>query len=421
MKYWEREKEVFLNMRLLKIVGFLTLVFLVVGAEVLAADWPMFRGPGGSSIATGEPLPVEWSVSEGKNIAWQVDLPGRGVSGPIVVDGKVILTASSGPTRNRLHVLAFDVKSGQRLWHRQFWATGRTLCHETSAVAAPTPASDGSRIFAYFSSNDMIALDLDGNLLWMRGLALDYPGAGNDIGLSSSPVIAGDVVVVQCEAQGTAFVAALDIHEGATRWDAKRSQKSNWSSPIAFSQTQSGQSIDAVLLQSAQTLSAHRADTGKTLWELPIECDTISSSVVDKYLFVPNSGMYVFDISKQSSLLTGPIWKESKLKTGSPSPVVIGDNVFVINSAGVLICGSLEAKEIIWRKRLGGSFWATPVSDGKHLYCINSMGQSYVVQIEGKGKIVSENDFGVDILASPAAADGALFVRGHQHLWKIAN
>ena len=381
---------------------------LLPATHTSAADWPMFRGPGGSSIASDGSLPAEWSVEEGKNVAWKADLPGRGVSGPIIVDGKVILTASSGPTRNRLHVLAFDMDSGKQLWHRQFWATGRTLCHETSAVAAPTPTSDGKRVFAYFSSNDIVALDLDGNLLWMRGLALDYPGAGNDIGLSSSPVVAGDVVVVQCEAQGTAFVSALDVQDGSTRWDAERSQKSNWSSPISFSQTQSGESVDAVLLQSAQSLSAHRADSGATLWELPIECDTISSSVMDNYLFVPNGGMYVFDISKQSSLLTGPIWKESKLKTGSPSPVVVGDNLFVINSAGVLICGSLESKKIVWRKRLGGSFWATPISDGKHLYCINAMGQSFVVQIEGKGKIVSKSDFGEDILASPAASKGAL-------------
>lgn len=399
----------------------LALCLLMFEGEAWATDWPMFRGPGGSSVAKGEQPPLEWSVADGKNIAWQIELPGRGVSGPIVVAGKVILTASSGPTRNRLHVLAFDARSGKRLWHRQFWATGRTLCHETSAVAAPTPASDGTRIFAYFSSNDIIALDLDGNLLWMRGLAMDFPGAGNDIGLASSPVIAGDVVVVQCEAQGNAFVAAMDVRDGATRWDAKRSEISNWASPIAFTQSRLGKQIEAVLLQSAQSLSAHRADTGKMLWELPIECDTMPSSVIDRYLFVPAAGLNVFDISKQSDLLAGPVWKESKLKSGSPSPVVIGENVYVLNSAGVLICGSLDSKKIIWRKRLGGSFWATPVAVGKYLYCINSQGQSYVVQIDKKGKIVSQCDFEEDILASPAVADGGLFVRSHQHLWKIAN
>ena len=112
-------------------------------------DWPMFRGPGGRSVGQAVDLPVEWSVADGKNVAWQADLPGRGVSGPIVVDGKVFVTASSGPNRDRLHVVAFDAGSGKQLWHRQFWATGKSLCHGTSANAAPTPASDGERIFAF--------------------------------------------------------------------------------------------------------------------------------------------------------------------------------------------------------------------------------------------------------------------------------
>ena len=109
------------------------------------------------------------------------------------------------------------------------------------------------------------------------------------------------------------------------------------------------------------------------------------------------------------------VWQESKLSPGSPSPVVLDDHVFVINSAGVLTCGSLEAKEIAWRQRLGGSFWATPVVSGNHLYCINSVGKSFVVRLEGQERIVSENEFGEDILASPAVADDALFVRSHQH------
>ena len=130
-----------------------------------------------------------------ENIVWTANLPGRGVSSPIVVGGKVVVTANSGPRQERLHVLAFDAKSGRELWHRQFWATGRTLTHPVGANAAPTPASDGKRIFAFYSSNDLIALDLDGNLLWFRGLAHDYPKAGNDIGMSSSPTVVGDTVV----------------------------------------------------------------------------------------------------------------------------------------------------------------------------------------------------------------------------------
>ena len=105
-----------------------------------AADWKQFRGDNANSVATGETLPTELS---GTSIAWQVDLPGRGVSGPIVVGGQVLLTASSGYSQNRLHVLSYDVGSGELQWERQFEATGRTGCHSKMSVATPTPASDG--------------------------------------------------------------------------------------------------------------------------------------------------------------------------------------------------------------------------------------------------------------------------------------
>ena len=406
-------------------IGILILLWAALACSactLFAADWPMFRGPGGRSVAVDAELPLEWSVSEGKNVAWEIDLPGRGVSSPIVVAGKVIVTASSGPNRDRMHVLAYDAASGERLWHRQFWATGRTLCHETSAVAAPTPASDGTRIFAYYSSNDVIALDLDGNLLWMRALAIDYPGAGNDVGMSSSPVVAGDVVVVQSEGLGKAFVVALDNSSGATRWELDRSLQSNWASPVAIEVDVDAGKTSAVLLQSEQGVDLLSADSGEKLWNVETKCDGIASLVYDKLLYVPGQGMQVFKLfSSPGEGENHTVWRESKLQPGSPSPVVNGDHLYVINRAGVLSCGSLSKKKIVWRERLGGSFWATPVVSGSHLYCINSEGKSFVVEAgEESGKIVAEDEFGEDILGSPAVADDGLFVRSHQHLWKIS-
>lgn len=399
--------------------GVLMLLVILAPGSLLASDWPMFRGPGGRSVADSEVLPLEWSVTEGKNVAWRADLPGRGVSSPIVIGNRLFLTASSGPNRNRLHVLAFDTGSGEKLWHRQFWATGRTLCHENSAVAAPTPASDGSRLFAYFSSNDIVALDLDGNLLWMRGLALDFPGAGNDIGMSSSPVVVDDVVVIQSETQGNSFVAAIDTRDGSLRWSLKRPQSANWSSPIAISSEQDGKQQSSVVLQSSQSVSAHDPNTGEELWSLELDCDIIPSPVFDGLLYVAAGGLQALDVSNIAAD-NALVWQESKLKPGSSSAAVDGDEVFVINSAGVLTCGSLKSKDVAWRQRLGGHFWATPVVAGKHIYCVNSKGKSFVVKRGDKGKVVSESEFGEDILASPAVSGNALFVRSHEHLWKIA-
>ncbi|MGI9427205.1 MAG: PQQ-binding-like beta-propeller repeat protein [Bythopirellula sp.] len=406
----------------------LTVTVSQVGANELARrsshDWPMFRGPAGRSVGQAQELPTDWSIEDGENVAWQVDLPGRGVSGPIVVGGKVIITASSGPTRDRLHVLAYDSQSGEKLWHRQFWATGKSLCHATSANAAPTPASDGERIFAFYSSNDLISLDLDGNLLWMRGLELDYPGAGNALGMSSSPVVVGDVVVVQSEAQGNSFVAALDRQTGKTRWDVERPKASNWCSPIAVDAEYTIDKQPAVVLQSGEGIRLHRADNGEVLLKIDTACETIPSLTFNEYLYAPSNGIQVFDImSAGLEDKDQPVWQESKLQPGSPSPVVVDSQVFVINRGGVLSCGSMTEKEVMWKLRLGGRFWATPVSVGNYLYCINADGKCFVVergQAGEKGRIVAENEFGEDVLSSPAVADNGLFVRSHAHLWRIA-
>ena len=117
------------------------------------ADWLQFRGPNGNGMIDNVRLPAKL---DRKNIQWAVDLPGRGLSSPIVLGDRVFVTCASGPRQDRLHVICFNAGDGSRRWERQFWATGRTMSHDKTCVAAPTPASDGERIFAIFSSNDIV-------------------------------------------------------------------------------------------------------------------------------------------------------------------------------------------------------------------------------------------------------------------------
>ena len=208
-----------------------TLAIGIGSATSWAGDWPQFRGPQSNSVTDDAQPPATWN--DGENIAWKVDLPGRGPSSPIVVGDRVIVTCSSGVNQDRLHVLCFDAGAGKQLWERQFWATGRTLSHPSSANAAPTPASDGDSIFAFFSSNDLICLDLEGNLKWLRGLAYDFPKAGNDVGMSSSPLVIGDTVVAQVECQGDSFVTGVDKKTGEPLWRIERPREASWASPVA--------------------------------------------------------------------------------------------------------------------------------------------------------------------------------------------
>ncbi|HEV3021106.1 MAG TPA: PQQ-binding-like beta-propeller repeat protein, partial [Pirellulales bacterium] len=253
---------------------FSTLILAAAGLAACGADWLQFRGNASTGASIETALPTSWGKTaggDGENIAWRADLPGRGVSSPIVVGGRVIVTASSGYKQDRLHVLCFDAATGQPAWQRQFWATGRTLCHPTMAVAAPTPASDGKRIFAFFSSNDMACLDLEGNLIWFRGLAFDYPTAGNDVGMASSPLVAAETVVVQMENLGESFATGLDVQSGESRWRLQRTKAMNWTSPALWRGKTPAD--DVVLLQSSKELTAHRPRTGELLWSLDVPAD----------------------------------------------------------------------------------------------------------------------------------------------------
>lgn len=376
-------------------------------------QWLGFRGGGSSNAPEANP-PIEWSIESGSNVAWTADLPGRGVSGPIVTGGRVFVTASDGPLRERLHVLAFDEQTGERLWARQLWATGRTNCHDTSANAAPTPTTDGERVFVFYSSNDLAAYDLDGNLLWFRGLTLDHPGVGNDLGMASSPAIVGGALVVQAECLGKSFAIAVDRGTGETLWELDRPKTSNWTSPLAWV-TQAGK--PAIWLQNRSGASLHDAASGERIARIDASCDgTISPMAAGEgRLVLPTSGVSLF-----AAPFKEPMLQASKLQPGSPSPVVWKDQVLVINRGGVLACGDLETGDIVWRRRLGGRFWATPVAAGGRLYCVNAAGQATVVDLEDGGKVLSKSEFGEDVLGSPAVASDAVYFRSGAHLWKIA-
>src|SRR2546428_749632 len=159
-------------------------LFLVPFSFALAADWPQWRGPGGGGGAEEKGLPVPWSATE--NVRWKGELPGRGLSAPVIAAGRVYVTAATGHDQDRLHVLCFDEATGRKLWERQFWATGTTLCHPKTNMAAPTPATDGKHVYALFATQDLACLDADGNLLWFRSLTGDYPTVGNNVGMASS-------------------------------------------------------------------------------------------------------------------------------------------------------------------------------------------------------------------------------------------
>ncbi len=390
-------------------------VILVGLLAAVGADWPQFRGPANSSVAANSRLPATWD--EDTNVAWRIELPGRGPSSPIVVNDRVYLTATTGVREDRLLVLCYDAQTGDRRWQRQFWATGRIATHDSITGAAPTPASDGERIYAFFSSNDLICLDLDGHLQWLRGLSHEHPQSGSDVGMASSPAIVDGVVVVQIESQGDSFAAGIDTRTGENLWRIARASQANWSSPIELP-GQAGRPT-AVLLQSPSGLTAVEPRTGQPLWTLDSGCASMSSSVCrDRLLLTPMNGLTALRLGDNSD---SPeiLWDSRRMSPGSPSPIVYEDRVYALSGA-ILKCGDLATGELIWQLRLGGNHWATPVIAGDRMVCINFDGQVNFIRLDREeGQITGQASLGQPIHASPAMSGDALYVRSDRYLWKI--
>jgi len=391
----------------------ITVAVLLAASAVFAGDWPQFRGAGTNGVASDSSVPTELS---GETIQWQIDLPGRGLSGPIVVGDRLFLTASSGLRDLKLHTLCFDTKSGKQLWERTSIATGRTVCHPKMCVATPTPASDGQRVFSFYSSNDLACHDLEGNLQWYRGLGLENPNASNSLGMSSSPVVAGSTVVVQVESDAESFACGIDVETGATKWRVDRPRRANWTSPTVL-----GGSEPVVLLQSSKGLSAVDADSGKEFWTFGDGASTVpSATVVGDMVFIPSHGITVLKLSKNRQSYE-VAWQKTNLRPSTPSPLVFEGSVYTIGSTA-MSCADAETGKRIWQLRLKGPFSSTPVAANGHIYAFNEKGVAYVIQPSRKGgKIVSQLDMAQTILCTPAIADGGLFVRSDKNLWKLAN
>ncbi|MGK0185485.1 MAG: outer membrane protein assembly factor BamB [Verrucomicrobiales bacterium] len=395
----------------------LLLLGLPLSTSAIAADWLQFRGPNASGVASGDAAGLPTTLNVQDNVAWDEALPGKGLSSPVVVGDKVFVTASSGPDQKQLHIICFHSTSGKQLWERTFVASGRTMCHDKTAVAAPTPLSDGKNIYALYSSNDLFCLDLDGNLQWLRGLTLDYPNASNSLGMASSPVLVDDTLIAQIENDSESFVAGIDTATGENRWKIPRPKAANWTSPVIFED--GGQQL--VGLQSSEGLLAVNPKTGEEIWNFDGGASTIPSSCVGNgMVFIPSNGLTAL---KLNGAKPEQVWQQAQLRPGTASPIVVGDRVFVLNNAGVLNCADIATGERLWRLRLKGPYGSSPVAAGNYLYFFDEKGGAQVVDIsapgETEGKLVGEMALGEMIQCTPAIGDGAVFVRSNSRLWKL--
>jgi outer membrane protein assembly factor BamB len=380
-------------------------VLMCLATGVVRADWLQFRGPNATAVSTEAKVPAD-----DLKIAWTADLPGRGLSAPIVVGDRVFVTCASGPGQETLQVFCFNAADGSKRWERAMRSTGRTMTHSKTSVAANTPCSDGKRVFALFSSNDLFAFDLDGNLLWLRGLTFDYPNASNSLGMSQSPVVLAGTLVVQSENDSESFAAGLDVTTGRNKWKLERPKSANWSSASVWK--------NSVALQSSKGILAVDPATGKTLWNYDDGASTIPSSVSSgETLYAVSHGITA--LAPENGSVT-QMWRNEKLNPGTASPLVLGESIYVVNGAGVLIKASVKNGEDAWKLRLKGPFSGSPVAAGKRIYIVNERGIFQVIDPDAPGgKVLQQIELKQTVLTTPAISGGAIYVRSDAKLWKL--
>ncbi len=390
-------------------------LFLAVAASSLAADWPQFRGPGGSGVSGETGLPVKWTATD--NVRWKADLPGRGISSPAVAGGRVYVTACSGYRMTHLHVLCFDAATGTRLWERQFTATGPTMCHPTTTLAGPSPAADGKAAYALFGTGDLAALDRDGNLLWYRSLGRDYGGIANQLGLAASPVLAGDTLLLPMENTDRSFAAGLDTKTGRNKWKVERKRGTNCVTPVAL--PVAGR-LEAVFATPGE-MTAYDPETGAAIWtHTGISPSSTASpgSAEGGLLVVPGRELCLV---RPGPGETTPevVWQTGKTAHGDPSPVAYRGRVYVLAGVGV-DCVDGRTGRSLWKQRVkGGQFWASPLAADGKLYAVAEDGLCTVIRLGDQPEVLATNPLGESVFATPAIADGCLYLRTERHLFCI--
>ncbi len=397
----------------------LMLITLISATAMAEPNWAQWRGPTGKGHSNEKNLPVRWTND---NVVWRAELEGVGQSSPTIWGDRIYLTSSVGKGTSRV-VMCLDRKSGKRLWRHVAWTGNPNSSHAMNHWASATCVTDGDRVVAFFGKGGLHCLDMDGKPLWSRQLG-DFSGPW---GTAASPIIVGDMVIQNCDADDVSTLLAVDKHSGKTVWKTSRYTVRGWSTPIVIQ----ADGRRELVINGHLGINAYDPLTGKDLWFCKNSTGRGTPTVV-----TTAKGLVVAVNGRPGDLLavrpggngqvneTHEAWRvERRGGRDLPSPIVIGDHLLVASlRPGTATCYEAETGKLLDTVRLDGGFSASPIAAAGLAYLPSEQGDVYVLRLGQKIQIVARNRVGggdETFRASLTPCQGQIFCRSNTALYCI--
>jgi outer membrane protein assembly factor BamB len=395
------------------------LLALCVCACLAAEEWPQFRGPGGQGHSSESRLPLEWS--ETRNIAWKVPVPGRGWSSPIAAGGRIWLTTAVIDRGTSLRALAYDAETGREVVNVEVFKIARTdLLNLKNSHASPSAIVEGDRVFVHFGAEGTAALTASGEIVWKTRFEYD-----SQHGNGGSPALFGDLLILNCDGYDAAFVVAVDKRTGKVRWKTNRRQPYSqaYSTPLPIKI--SGR--DAIVSVGAFRAAAYDAETGKEIWRVSYGegFSNVPRPVFGHGLVYIATGFqqpYLLAVRPDGSgdvTNTHVAWTLQRGAPLTPSPIIVGDALYLVNDNGIASCLDAVTGAARWVQRLGGSYSASPVAVDGRIYFQSEEGVTTVIAPGNEFHQLAMNTLDGDTLASMAVSNGSIFIRSASALYRI--
>lgn len=397
---------------------------LICLCAVTSGDWPQFRGPNSDGHVAGPASPMEWSDS--KNVAWKVPIDGLGWSSPAVAEGKVFLTTAVPRDGGlSLRAMALDSKTGKTVWDREVRSVAKApAIHAKNSHASPTPIVRDGAVFVHFGALGTASLSAgDGAVLWVN-TELAYPPVH---GSGGSPVLQEGKLIVVCDGSKSPFVAAIDAQTGKVAWKSPRSVEARISHSFVTPTVAIVDGKAQVLAPGPDHFAAYELTSGKELWRvLAPGWSVVPQPVLGHGLVIynhdyDNPELLAVKLGGEGDVTTSHVaWRIKRGAPSTPSPLLIGDELYFVADNGIASCVNAKTREQHWLERLGGNFSASPIFANGRVLFLNETGVATWVQTGQKFAVLGKNEVPGRTFATPAFSEGAMYLRTDEQLYKFS-